>query len=153
MKIFIRLFPKLVLMIAIMPSCSNDVIYNNITQLNYGTSFGFCTGYCKRDVTIKSTKATFTCSSWYPDVQKLTKTDTVGSSAVDSICNLRTKSFFNLAETIGCPDCADGGAEWLEIELTNGKKHKVTFEYRHEPESIKEQIMILRKILNKNNCN
>ena len=36
-------------------------------------------------------------------------------------------SFFILEERIGCPDCADGGSEWIEI-LANNKTYKVTFE-------------------------
>jgi len=133
-------------------SCSNNVIYNNIVKLNYGTSFGECVGYCKHDVTIKSNKATFNCNSWNPSMQTLTKTEVFRSSVLDSLYNLNTESFLNIPETIGCPDCADGGAEWLEIELTNGNKHKVTFEYSHEPSLIKNQIKILREILSKNEC-
>ena len=153
MKTFIQRFFELLLMMVLITSCSNDGIYNNIVQLKYGTSFNNCVGYCKRDVTIKSTNATYTCSGWIPSVLTLTKNDTISSSTVDSICSFNTNTFFNLAETIGCPDCADGGAEWLEIKLSNGKTHKVTFEYYHEPTIIKDQIMTLRKILNKNLCN
>jgi len=153
MKTAIQRFLVILLMTAIMSSCTNELIYNNIQQLNYGTSFGQCIGYCKQNVAIKSTKATFTCSSWNSTLPTLTKTDTISSSALDSISSLNTETFFKIAEITGCPDCADGGAEWLEIILTNGKKHKVTFEYYHESDSIKEQIKILRKILNKNACN
>ena len=56
-------------------------------------------------------------------------------------------SFFELPETIGCPDCADGRAEWLEIELMNGEKHKVTFEYRNEPASLNDHIIGLRGMM------
>lgn len=143
----------LVSMSSILLSCSNDAIYNNIVQLNYGTSFGECMGYCKHDVTIKSNKATFNCYSWNTTMQTLTKTDTIKSDALDSIYSMNTKSFFNLSETIGCPDCADGGAEWIEIELTNGNKHKVTFEYSHEPTILKDQIKKLRELLSINGCN
>jgi len=82
----------------------------------------------------------------------LTKDTILKSSAVDSINSINTTSFFKLPETIGCPDCADGGAEWLEIILLNGKKHKVTFEYRNEPTQLKNQIIKLREILSKNEC-
>lgn len=139
-------------MILFLSSCSNDAVYKNIKQLNYGTSFGECIGFCKHEVTLKTNKATFKCYSVYPTLQTLTSTDSIKGSAVDSIYSLDTNSFFNLPETIGCPDCADGGAEWLEVELTNGTKHKVTFEYQNEPASIKNQILKLREILHKNEC-
>jgi hypothetical protein len=62
---------------------------------------------------------------------------------------LNINDFFDLPTTIGCPDCADGGAEWIEIELVDGGKHKVTFEYRHEPEKVKDYIIKLREQMNK----
>jgi len=158
MKAFVLQYLMPVLIIAISSSCSNEAAYKdasfkNITELNYGTSFGFCNGFCKHDVTIRSTKATYICYSWYPTVQTVTRTENLRTSALDSIYSVNTSAFFNLPETIGCPDCADGGAEWLEIELPNGNKHKVTFEYYNEPTSIKDQIRKLREVLSKNKCN
>jgi hypothetical protein len=38
---------------------------------------------------------------------------------------------------IGCPDCADGGAEWLELGFEKEVK-RVTFEYMHEPDAYKK---------------
>ena len=146
-----QLFALLLLTVSL-AACSNDVIYKNIAQLSYGTSFGECIGYCNHDVTIKSKAATYQCYSWNPAQQILTKDTILKSSAVDSINSINTTSFFKLPETIGCPDCADGGAEWLEIILFNGKKHKVTFEYRNEPTQLKNQIIKLREILSKNEC-
>lgn len=66
--------------------------------------------------------------------------------------SLNTNGFLALPTTIGCPDCADGGAEWLEIELKNGIKHKVTFEYNNEPSLLKDYILKLREMLNANDC-
>jgi hypothetical protein len=151
MKTFIPryMLPVLILLVS---SCTNDAGYKNITRLNYGTSFGECVGFCKHEVTIRSNKATFTCYSIYPTAQTLTKTDSIKITTLDSIYSLNTSTFFNLPETIGCPDCADGGAEWLEVELTNGTKHKVTFEYQHEPTSLQNQIQKLREVLSKNEC-
>lgn len=141
-----------VFMIISLLSCSNDVLYKDIAQINYGTSFGECVGFCKHDVTLKKNKATFRCYSWYPAAQTVTKVDSIRNLTSDSIYSLNTTAFFNLPGTIGCPDCADGGAEWLEIELTNGNKHKVTFEYHHEPTLIKTQIIKLREVLSSNEC-
>jgi len=144
-----NILPVLILLVS---SCTNEAVYKNITRLNYGTSFGECVGFCKHDVTLLANKATYTCYSAYPTTQTLTKAESLRSSALDSIYTLNTTTFFNLPETIGCPDCADGGAEWLEVELTNGTKHKVTFEYRNEPASLKNQILKLREVLSKNEC-
>ena len=56
--------------------------------------------------------------------------------------------FRNLEEVIGCPDCADGGAEWIEI-TTKDLNHKVTFEYNNEPEEMQDYIEILREFIKK----
>ncbi|MBN1415243.1 MAG: hypothetical protein JW973_09100 [Bacteroidales bacterium] len=60
---------------------------------------------------------------------------------------LDINSFFELPEIIGCPDCADGGAEWVEVELAGSRKHKVTFEYRNESEWLKDYVPGLRGML------
>ncbi|CAF3727721.1 unnamed protein product [Adineta steineri] len=38
-----------------------------------------------------------------------------------------SKNFQALDDTVGCPDCADGGAEWIQINYSN-KNKQVTFE-------------------------
>ncbi len=65
-------------------------------------------------------------------------------SSVTSKINLR--GFFQLDEIIGCPDCADGGAEWIEIR-TIEKTQKVTFGYMNEPSVVNNYIDELRAIL------
>ena len=57
------------------------------------------------------------------------------SVAVDSV--------FALPERIGCPDCADQGAEWIEI-FTEGKSHRVTFEYQQNPPGLEALLRQLR---------
>ena len=45
-----------------------------------------------------------------------------------------------------CPDCADGGAEWVELGFEN-KVKRVTFEYMKEPEELKTLIPSLRELM------
>lgn len=135
-------------------SCSTEMNIENIKNLKYGTSFGECNGYCKHDLELKQSQITYNCTSWNASFEQKTFTSNLNITTSDSIHNnLNLAAFFNLPEVIGCPDCADGGAEWLEIELLNGKKHKVTFEYYHEPSVLKNNIVKLREILNRNICN
>ena len=54
--------------------------------------------------------------------------------------------FRNLEEVIGCPDCTDGGVEWIEI-TTSELSHKVTFEYFNEPEETQNYIDDLRDLM------
>lgn len=59
------------------------------------------------------------------------------------------EAFFELPEVIGCPDCEDGGAEWVEMKLQNGDKHKVYFEYLREPDVLKKLLAKLRSEMDK----
>lgn len=135
----------------LLTSCSQEVIYSGISQIKYGTSFGECIGYCKHEMVLKSGKVTYNSISWNSALQPQIQTDTLTAVAWDSVkSDFVVKDFFNLPETIGCPDCADGGAEWIEIQLTNGDTHKVTFEYYHEPELLKNKVIEFRTIMAKN---
>ena len=51
--------------------------------------------------------------------------------------------FMALDTVIGCPDCADGGAEWIEIVFEE-TRYKVTFEYFNAPEVMDQYIDSLR---------
>ncbi len=53
--------------------------------------------------------------------------------------------FQSLDDRIGCPDCADGGAEWVQIDWNNGNK-RVTFENRQTVKGIEKLIEKLREM-------
>lgn len=128
---------------------SNSVI----SQIKYGTSFGECIGYCKRDMALNAWFVTYNCASWNAGFPPIVRKEVLNVADWDAVkINISINDFFELPETIGCPDCADGGAEWLEIELTNGKMHKVTFEYNNEPALLKTYIIKLREMLATNEC-
>jgi hypothetical protein len=142
-----------ILLVSICYSCSNE-IDDKIVQINYGTSFGECVGYCKHELTIKSGSINYECSGWNNQIPTLTFSDSLTVSTWDSVrSNLNLKDFFDLPEVIGCPDCADGGAEWIMIKQTNGESHKVTFEYNNEPVLLKTYILKFREKLSRNQCN
>ena len=147
------MYSLIVLFLPFFISCSNETIYNKVAGVNYGTSFGMCVGYCKRDVSVDSINTKVNCSSWSAELKPISKVIQTSKSTWDSVrVLLNSKEFLLLPETIGCPDCADGGAEWLELKMANGEMHKVTFEYYHEPEILKNYLGALRTILNKNAC-
>ena len=113
-----------------------------------GTSFGECVGYCKQDITITSEEIIFHKSGWgqeYPEItQEVPISDEQWNRLMDSV---DFEKFNSLQDVIGCPDCADGGAEWIEIN--NGKStKKVTFEYGDTISEIDDLILELRKIRN-----
>ena len=52
-------------------------------------------------------------------------------------------NFQKLPEVIGCPDCADGGASWVEISRSN-VVFKVTFDYQNPPSELHNLISNFR---------
>lgn len=143
----------IILLVAFTASCSNESLYRNVAQVNYGTSFGMCVGYCKHDVSIDSMYTSYSCAGWTKEVEPTLYKVQTAKSAWDSVkVLLNNKAFFELPATIGCPDCADGGAEWVEVKLLNGTTHKVVFEYYNEPQQLKGSIAKLRQMAGKNEC-
>ena len=67
--------------------------------------------------------------------------------------NIDLDAFYNLEEVIGCPDCADGGAAWIEIQ-TLTKTHKVTFDYMSPPTEISYYVTDLHALMESfSDCN
>ena len=134
-------------------SCTEE-LGKRIQRVNYGTSFGECVGFCRKQLSVTSDSVHFTAfcdACMTPATARKDFFSTPTKTEWDSIYNhLPTTSFIALPAVIGCPDCADGGAEWLELILINGESHKVTFEYGNEPTLLKEYIPVLRKLLSKN---
>ena len=138
-----------IVFIAIATSCSTSKGSNSIIYIKHGSSFGMCRGYCYSESTYtKTEKIAFskaygrTNPEEFPDKSDTTDLDVkiwdelVSSFVVDS--------FFKLDETIGCPDCADRGSEWLEIN-TNNKTHKVTFDFGKELSGMNELLKLVRE--------
>lgn len=100
------------------------------TVVSSGTSFGECGGYCFSEVTIQGTSVNLTRSSWFPkDSPDKTKSGTITEEKWNSLVNsINTDTLAALPETIGCPDCWDQGAEWIEVIRPDFEK-KITFEY------------------------
>ena len=140
----------IVLVSTFLYSCRSEFFGVNIETVKYGTSFNECVGYCKHEIEVKSGDVTYNYTSWIDSLKPISATENLSVQTWDSIRNnLNVNSFFQLNEVIGCPDCADGGAEWLEIFLNNGESHKVTFEHNNEPKELKQYIPTLRILLNK----
>lgn len=95
-----------------------------------GTSFGMCLGYCSRTLEIAETEMVFRESSREPDrYPARTRSGTITRQEWDTIAALAgSREFAALQESYGCPDCADGGAEFIEVER-DGRVQRVVFEY------------------------
>lgn len=124
-----------------------------IVSISSGTSFGKCLGYCHRSINITRNPLELIAlkepnypQSAYPIV---TKRNSFSLNQWNEILDLiHSKGFRALDERIGCPDCADGGAEWIEINWPDISK-RVTFEYGKSIEQFQELVEFLRNLRTK----
>jgi hypothetical protein len=126
---------------------------SKIRSIASGTSFGFCRGYCRQSVNITSNPLQITAKkepnfeqAEYPTVQNTSVFPSANWTKLVDLLDLKT--FQALDEQIGCPDCADGGAEWIEVNWLKQSK-RVTFENGQLVKGIEGLIAKLRKIRDK----
>lgn len=118
-------------------------------EINYGLSFGMCVGPCRKEMNLLNNELNFTvyytegrgAVGGTPKTFKETS-DIILQNALSK--SIDYESFKKLNNIIGCPDCADGGAESIEI-IKGNIKHKVTFEYGKAPKEIESLVSILRE--------
>ena len=143
------LFPVLVVGVFSAFSCRNDsvtTIPGSSLTVRHGTSFGMCRGYCLSEMTIDGLTATFQRSTWLEDplLPVRETTATVSSDEHDAIVgSIDFVQLSRMDTVIGCPDCADGGSEWIEV-TDNGYHKKVTFEFGKSVPYIQQLIDGLR---------
>ncbi|MFQ5631222.1 MAG: hypothetical protein ACE5I1_20820 [bacterium] len=143
-------------------ACQKPVIRNALNNLNFniskenivvksGTSFGLCVGYCRTELEVNGTEVGFKEFGWDfagRTVPDRFYTDTISVDVWnDLVGSFDWDAFAALDSVIGCPDCADGGAEWIEVEYF-GRIKKVTFEFGAEIRGIdafSENIRQIRK--------
>ena len=124
-------------LLALLPACASpaDTLTEEGLVLRSGTSFGMCGGYCSSELTVTPDEILFVETSRDPERPPRTRRLPMDQAEWEEIlAAARASSLEGLPEVIGCPDCADGGAEWIEVEH-EGVKRRVTFEYgsAHEP--------------------
>lgn len=152
MKRFFILVSVLALVFSL-TSCEK-VNVGNINSIGYGTSFGMCFGYCVNNLAIKDENVVFSKinRSGTPDTK--TCTSSLSSSEAKRFKELVSDAKLDkLEKTYGCPDCADGGAEWVSV-TSGSKEYKVVFEYGKAPKELEELVVKLRALKDTfNTCN
>ena len=106
--------------------------------INSGTSYGECWGYCISELDLQGTEANFQIYGWWeddPDFPTLSIESTISTNEWNEILDsFNFDEYTQLDDVYGCPDCADGGSEWIEI-THDGMTKRVTFEaYNSIPE-------------------
>jgi hypothetical protein len=113
-----------------MACTSSPTAADDVSVIRATTSFGFCLGYCKTTLEITSDQLVYveeaTRSGELPPVRR---TAAVAASEWEAlVAALDRSKIESLPETLGCPDCADGGAESIEVVGPDWRK-SVTFEF------------------------
>lgn len=107
-----------------------------------GTSFGMCAGYCvtRLEVTADSVHLEERGGRDNPPprvrARALTATERAEVEAA-----LRAAELTSAEEVYGCPDCADGGAEWVEV---GGRR--VTFEHGADIRPVRQLARVARTL-------
>lgn len=119
---------------------------NSVLSIVHGTSFGHCRGYCIKEIH-------FSASSLdYKEVSRDTvnfpvkeTTEKFTQSQLDELATqIDWKKWEALDSIIGCPDCADRGAEYLIISSEKGTK-KVLYDAHSTPEGLENILKTIRE--------
>lgn len=112
----------------------------------HGTSFGHCRGYCNKELLISKDSVAYVqrMNGDQPETKRNVKT-IAKEEYTKVVKQFDFRSFYLLDSVIGCPDCADGGAEWIEVKSGKNKK-RVTFEYNKAPEQLKASVEQIKKM-------
>jgi len=129
-----------------------EMILNPLSsiQINSGTSYGSWWGYCVFELELDNSNVLFKASScWNPYDQEypdLTLEDNLNQESWQYLVNLIDFEYFqSLDDVYGCPDCNDGGAEFIQI-IYEGVSKQVTFEAYSAIDGIQELTLSLRSL-------
>jgi hypothetical protein len=135
------------------PVTDPDVLANR-TEIRYGISFGMCaghTGHCLQEMAVTKDQARLTLRSSepqrFPQVEK--QRSIPSTTWLDLERAVADSNIGELDAVYGCPDCADGGAEWVEV-VSRGSTKRVTFEFGDPPPDLRrvlEKLRIIRATL------
>jgi hypothetical protein len=115
-------------------------------ELRSGTSFGMCGGYCVTELRIDTLGVTFTETSQVQDLPARTRTLPLSASDWDRLEEaVDTAAIRTLEGVHGCPDCADGGAEWIQLSPA-GDTVRVAFEFGDTIEGIEPLQTVIREL-------
>lgn len=109
------------------PTGAGDV--TPVAEIRSETSFGFCVGYCQTSTTITSREIVFVEEAPRDPLPPRRRTLSISSSEWQALVAAVDRARLQaVPDVLGCPDCADGGAESLVV-VADGWSRRITFEY------------------------
>ncbi|MGK0138665.1 MAG: hypothetical protein ACI9DJ_002121 [Algoriphagus sp.] len=117
-----------------------------------GQSFGFCLGPCfqtlsldwgsqQAEFIIRHTEFENNSVGFREEVIPINFLQDIWNETLNEVKNI--ENFESYQMVYGCPDCVDGGAEWIEITDKEGT-HRVTFEFGKTVKGLDNLILLLR---------
>ncbi|MCP9916307.1 hypothetical protein [Cyanobium sp. ATX 6F1] len=128
-----------------------------LVVLRSGSSFGHCVGYCEEELELLGTRGRYERRAW----RTPNGTTLAPKIQLTSLPPQTWRTLVRLADSlqltkpqvvIGCPDCDDGGSEWIELVRQSGAKRRIVFQYHRYPaqaEALGPQLAALRESLAK----
>lgn len=107
-----------------------------IVAVHAGASFGECLGYCRTELRVAADSSVFEADGWSLTESLPTRYDSSATAASfwAHVASLAARVPIEaMQEVYGCPDCVDGGAEWVELRYSDETARRVTFEYGDPP--------------------
>ena len=120
---------------------------SEISLIEWTSSFGFCLpeAYCTTRLQVEGRQAVLTLESRQsPPVR--TEAQLTAAEAEALAQAAAGARFDELPPVVGCPDCADGGAESVRV-LVDGEEQAVTFEYNAELEELEPLLGRMRALV------
>ncbi|MEM1125145.1 MAG: hypothetical protein AAGI71_00735 [Bacteroidota bacterium] len=148
----LRLF-SFVGLLALLPACSLlDGLHEEAASpragltITRGTSFGLCAGYCQTELTATAEGIVFVRRARATEDPTLTEERDLSADTWRTLAEqVNWDQLDAMDEVYGCPDCADGGTEWLEV-IDEGRTNRITFEYGQAPREIVTLVSDLRAL-------
>jgi hypothetical protein len=100
-----------------------------ILLIKHGYTFGRCVGYCNKETTFSQVQVRHIQYNrdTLKNPPKISEKKILAEDFKALCTSVDLTAFLQLEERIGCPDCADQGAEYVEI-VTSKQTKRVTFE-------------------------
>ncbi len=137
--------------VLVLAACNDSVVpqTGRIDRIVSTTSFGMCVGYCKTRLEITQAETVLVREpggrgGTNLPVQRLTgKLDAGEWQELSRLAE--AAKFDGLPPVIGCPDCADGGAESLEVSGPSGIR-TVSFDHGAKVEPLQSLLDRVREL-------
>lgn len=140
-----RLPVPALLALLLTPACDSPSRPSEIALVRATTSFGFCVGYCQTTIEITADQVVYVKEGWQGE-PPLRRTGTMTSSEWNDLRRAVDRARLEaLPDVIGCPDCADGGAEAVGVVAADWSK-TVTFDHGDDVPQIQPLLDRVRAI-------